>query len=96
MMKHMQVDKGAIKFVIRGADIMCPGLTSPGGQMSDAQPGEVVAITAEGKQNAVAIGITLLSTQQMYPSHSRDTNQGKAIEAIHFLGDGFWNLSVPS
>ncbi|CAE7949086.1 mcts1 [Symbiodinium sp. KB8] len=33
MMPKMQVDKGAIKFVLRGASIMCPGLTSPGGEM---------------------------------------------------------------
>lgn len=65
MMKHMQVDRGAISFVIRGADIMCPGLTSPGGRMAEAQAGEVVAIMAEGKQSAVALGLTLLSTGEM-------------------------------
>lgn len=30
MMQCMQVDKGAIKFVLSGANIMCPGFTSPG------------------------------------------------------------------
>ena len=29
-MPIMQVDKGAIKFVLSGANIMCPGFTSPG------------------------------------------------------------------
>lgn len=33
MMPAMQVDKGAIKFVLSGANIMCPGFTSPGGQL---------------------------------------------------------------
>lgn len=65
MMKQMQVDRGAISFVIRGADIMCPGLTSPGGRMDEVGPREVVAIMAEGKQSAVAIGLTLLSTGEM-------------------------------
>lgn len=32
-MKRVQVDKGAIKFVMSGANIMCPGLTSPGGYL---------------------------------------------------------------
>ena len=27
---HQQVDKGAIKFILSGAHVMCPGLTSPG------------------------------------------------------------------
>lgn len=30
MMKKLRVDKGALKFVMSGANIMCPGLTSPG------------------------------------------------------------------
>lgn len=34
-MKKFQVDRGAIKFVLAGANIMCPGLTSPGGAMDD-------------------------------------------------------------
>ena len=33
MMKRVQVDHGAIKFVLNGADIMCPGLTSKGARM---------------------------------------------------------------
>merc|ERR1719198_1381191 len=39
MMPKMQVDKGAIKFVLRGATVMCPGLTSPGGAMEDVDAG---------------------------------------------------------
>ena len=31
MMPMMQVDKGAVRFVLSGANIMCPGFTSPGG-----------------------------------------------------------------
>lgn len=34
-MKKLQVDRGAIKFVLAGANIMCPGLTSPGGALDD-------------------------------------------------------------
>lgn len=42
MMPKMQVDYGAIKFVLRGSNIMCPGLTSPGGRMEDIPAGTVV------------------------------------------------------
>ena len=35
IMKKFQVDRGAIKFVLSGANIMCPGLTSPGGVLDD-------------------------------------------------------------
>lgn len=34
-MKKFQVDRGAIKFVLSGANIMCPGLTSPGGALDE-------------------------------------------------------------
>ena len=30
MMVRLRVDTGAIKFVLSGANVMCPGLTSPG------------------------------------------------------------------
>ena len=39
-----QVDKGAIKFVLSGANIMCPGLTSPGAKMTTCPKGTIVVI----------------------------------------------------
>ncbi|KAF3838636.1 hypothetical protein F7725_010404 [Dissostichus mawsoni] len=36
ILPHQQVDKGAIKFVLSGANIMCPGLTSPGAKLYPA------------------------------------------------------------
>jgi len=32
-MTTVQVDRGAIKFVLSGANIMCPGMTSKGGKL---------------------------------------------------------------
>lgn len=61
----LQVDKGAIRFVLSGANIMCPGLTSPGACMTPVEKGTVVAIRAEGKQQALAVGVTSLSTDDM-------------------------------
>ncbi len=66
ILPKMQVDKGAIKFLLRGADIMCPGLTHPtGSAMEDVPEKTVVAIMAEGKTHAMAIGFTRLSTEDM-------------------------------
>ena len=48
LLKPQQVDKGAIRFILSGANIMCPGLTSPGANMIDAEADEIVAIYAEG------------------------------------------------
>ena len=35
MMPKLRADTGAIKFVVSGANIMCPGLTSPGATLHD-------------------------------------------------------------
>jgi hypothetical protein len=38
IMKKFRVDRGAIKFVLAGANIMCPGLTSAGGDLDEDVP----------------------------------------------------------
>lgn len=42
MLAHQQVDKGAIKFVLSGANVMCPGLTSAGAKLSDVPKNTIV------------------------------------------------------
>lgn len=82
----MQVDRGAIKFVLSGANIMCPGLTSPGGIVPEGIEAEqVVTIMAEGKQHALAVGLTKMSGSDM-----KSINKGIAVETIHYLNDGLW------
>ena len=46
---------------------MCPGLTSKGGDMqTDVEESTYVALFAEGKEHALAIGYTKLSAHQMW------------------------------
>lgn len=42
LLPRMQVDEGAIKFIIRGADVMCPGLNHKNGKMEDVEEGDIV------------------------------------------------------
>jgi len=63
------VDKGAIPFLLGGANVMCPGLTNPGGEMpADSvegpglNKGDGVVIYAEGKEHALAVGVMTLSS----------------------------------
>ena len=86
MMPKLRVDKGAIKFVFQGANIMCPGLTSPGAQMHDeVEEDTPVAIYAEDKQNALAVGITKMSTAEI-----KKVNKGIGVDTVHHLNDGLW------
>ncbi|TXG65172.1 hypothetical protein EZV62_006447 [Acer yangbiense] len=88
IMKKLQVDRGAIKFVLAGANIMCPGLTSPGGALDDEVEAETpVAIMAEGKQHALAIGFTKISAKDI-----KKINKGIGVDNMHYLNDGLWKL----
>eukprot|EP00640_Fibrocapsa_japonica_P009549 CAMPEP_0113943158 /NCGR_PEP_ID=MMETSP1339-20121228/19334_1 /TAXON_ID=94617 /ORGANISM="Fibrocapsa japonica" /LENGTH=88 /DNA_ID=CAMNT_0000947951 /DNA_START=379 /DNA_END=645 /DNA_ORIENTATION=+ /assembly_acc=CAM_ASM_000762 len=82
----MQVDLGAIPFVMGGANIMCPGFTSKGGNIpQDYEAGTAVIIMAENKKQALAVGITKLSTEEI-----RKQKRGIGVDNVHYLNDGLW------
>ncbi|CCA66904.1 related to TMA20-protein putative involved in cytoplasmic ribosome function [Serendipita indica DSM 11827] len=89
----LRVDRGAIRFLLQGANMMAPGFTSKGGWLPDASEaipaGTVVAIETEGKEHAAAIGITKLSTEDM-----KAINKGVAVEILCYLGDDLWSLQT--
>lgn len=91
ILPKVQVDRGAIRFLLAGAHMMCPGLTSAGGYLPPAEeiiPTErLVAIHAEGKEHAVGVGITKMSTEDM-----KKINKGVGVETATYLGDDLWVL----
>ncbi|SCN44603.1 cell cycle regulator protein, putative [Plasmodium malariae] len=91
IMPQIQVDKGAIKHVLRGSNIMCPGVTSPGGKLDDVEANTVVQIRAENKEFACAVGITTMSSKQIL-----EINKDTCVENIHYLNDGLWNCKIES
>ncbi|CAG9467107.1 unnamed protein product [Pedinophyceae sp. YPF-701] len=88
MMPRFTVDAGAIKFVLSGAHIMCPGLTHPDASMADVDEHEPVAVYAAGKQHALAVGFTQMSSQQI-----REVNKGVGVDNMHHLADGLWRTT---
>jgi len=88
MMPHMMCDKGAIKHILSGSDVMCPGLTHPNAKMDDVEEGTVVAITAEGKEHAMGIGITAMSSKKI-----TKVNKGVGITLVMNLNDPMWKLT---
>ena len=89
ILPHQQVDKGAIKFVLSGANIMCPGLTSPGARLQPATVDTVVAVTAAGKQHALCVGLMKMTAENI-----ERVNKGIAIENVHYLNDGLWQMKM--
>ena len=84
--KYVVVDMGAVKFVAKGADIMSPGITDAD---PDIEEGDFVIIIDETHRKPLAIGKALISGNEMVESES-----GKAIKTIHYIGDKLWNLTV--
>lgn len=93
ILPKVQVDRGAIRFLLAGAHMMCPGLTSAGGHLPPAEeaiPAEsLVAIHAEGKEHAVGVGITKMNTEDM-----KKINKGVGVETATYLGDDLWVLQT--
>lgn len=55
--------------------------------MTPAEAGTVVAIMAEGKEHALAVGLTAMSTTEIAAK-----NKGIGVENCHYLNDGLWNM----
>ncbi|KAI0646865.1 hypothetical protein C8Q79DRAFT_1009028 [Trametes meyenii] len=91
VLPQVRVDRGAIRFLLAGAHMMCPGFTSAGGQLPPADaalPANTpVAIHAEGKDHAAGIGLTKLGTEEI-----KKVNKGVGVETVTYLGDDLWRI----
>jgi PUA domain protein len=93
---RVQCDRGAVRFVLSGATLMAPGLTSPGGKLPkgdesdpDLEAGTPVVVMAEGKEEACSVGLLSMGTKEV-----KEKGKGPVIEEGHFLGDGLWKLNT--
>jgi PUA-domain protein len=77
------VDKGAIRFVSNGADIMAPGVVAADPEIKE---GDLVIIVEETHRKPLAIGKALMEGSKMVEATS-----GKAIKSIIHVGDKLWN-----
>lgn len=89
----IQIDRGAIRFVLSGAALMAPGLTSPGGRLPDAEhalpPETVVAVKAEGKEEVCLVGMLKVGTEEI-----KSKGKGIVMDEGHYLGDGLWRMHL--
>jgi PUA-domain protein len=77
------VDKGAIRFVSNGADIMAPGVVAADPEINE---GDLVIIVEETHRKPLAIGKALMEGLEMVEATS-----GKAIKSISHVGDKLWS-----
>jgi PUA domain protein len=77
--RTVTVDKGAISFVINGADIMRPGVVS--------KKGDYVIIREETHGKAIGIGEALWSGEEF-----AGNTTGKCVKSLYFVGDDVWRM----
>lgn len=79
--------------MLSGAALMAPGLTSPGGRLPDGEraleKGAVVAVRAEGKEEACLVGTLKAGTEEI-----KSKGKGVAMDDGHYLGDGLWRMHL--
>lgn len=89
LLPTIRVDRGAIRFLLSGANIMAPGLVSAGGRLPDssaALPKDApVVVLAQGKEHALAIGRLKLGTEEI-----KAQGKGVVVDNLHSLGDDLW------
>jgi PUA domain protein len=79
---YVTVDMGAVPFVVKGADIMGPGIVDAD---IDIKIGDFVWVRDVKNMKALAIGEALVSGEDM-----RQKKSGKAVKSIHYVGDKLW------
>lgn len=82
--RKVVVDSGAVPFVVKGADVMRPGIVRVADDIIKGRPVQVVE---ERHSKPLAVGIALFDAAGI-----RNEIAGKMVKNIHYVGDDLWNL----
>lgn len=83
--RFVTVDKGAIDFILRGADVMAAGIV---GADPAIAAGEAVWVREEAHLRPLAVGLALMTGQEMAAAE-----KGRAVKSVHHLRDKLWDLT---
>lgn len=84
-LKSVNVDKGAIPFAAKGADIMRPGIIKID---SEIKKNDIIKILDPIYNRPLAVGIALFDAQEM-----EKMDKGKVIRNIHNANDAIFSFS---
>jgi len=77
------IDQGAVKYIIKGADVMRPGIS----KYDDwGEAGKLVVVREDKKGRAAAVGRTAVASSEM-----AELKKGNCVKNLHHAGDKFWN-----
>jgi PUA domain protein len=77
------IDDGAIKYILKGADVMRPGIVK---YDQWGQKDALVAVRDEKKQRGLAVGRAAVSSAEM-----AGMGKGITIKNLHHAGDRLWD-----
>ena len=80
---YVMVDMGAVKFMCKGANVMRPGIK----KYSEFQKDGVACIIEESHHKFLAVGKTLVSSEEM-----ENMEKGVVIKNLHYISDKFWEI----
>ena len=80
---YVIVDMGAVKFMCKGANLMRPGIK----KYSEFQKGDIVCIIEESHHKFLAIGKTLISSQEL-----ENMEKGEVMKNLHYISDKYWEI----
>jgi predicted RNA-binding protein (TIGR00451 family) len=79
----VSIDEGAVKYIIKGADVMRPGIS----KYDDwGGAGRLVIVREDKKGRAAAVGKTMVESSAM-----AELKKGNCVKNLHHAGDRFWN-----
>lgn len=76
------IDNGAIPFLLRGADMMRPGIEKIQGEF---EKGEIILIKNLNYPKVIGISQSLLSSEEM-----KSQEKGKSLHVLHYLKDQYY------
>ena len=80
----LEVDRGATPFLLNGADCMAAGIHEAHENISK---GDLVWIRDQEHKRPLALGWACMDAEEMTTN-----NKGKAVNALHWVGDELWNM----
>jgi len=82
------VDSGAVAPLLRGADVMAPGVREVRGEFHTGDP---VVVVDEKYGKPLVVGLALVDSSAIA---SGSVKRGKVVENIHRVGDKLWSLQA--
>lgn len=106
--RRVRIDRGGVRFVLSGATLMVPGLTSEGGRLpkdgkgADVEKGGVYGNAGEELVEGDVVVVDaegkeeacMVGVLKMGSAEMREKRKGVAVENGHFLGDGLWRMDL--